>query len=300
MNPSAPLLFATLFVVAAVLAGPVLAIDFALRRCRASDERLPVIAPLVGLGLLGYAAFFAVFLAPVFGRIFAITVAVAAWGFVGRQRWLGRTRFRRAGIALPALAAAGLALFYLALLYLPRLGHVYQDQASFRFVHPLPMDAVLPEIFGDRLYDGGTVRPFLGDWLSSDRPPLQTGLYLLVLPWLRLARLPDGLGYQCLGTLAQLFWVPAVWLLARAFGQSRFRAIGCILVVAIVGFFVENSIFVWPKLLAGGYVMFTGLLLLDTSQPRTTKVMLLAAVSAALAWLAHGGAAFSLLALVPL
>ncbi|WP_225852883.1 hypothetical protein, partial [Haemophilus parainfluenzae] len=43
----------------------------------------------------------------------------------------------------------------------------------------LPPDNILPYLFAERLYHGIDPRPLLGEWQSSDRPPLQAGLLLL-------------------------------------------------------------------------------------------------------------------------
>ena len=278
---------------------PVAAIFLWLRRRNEPNERCLIIAPLVGLGLLGYVAFFSFVFSPSFGRLFSYVsiISTATYVFfVTRRSWL---HFHAGGLKyLPALAFS-LGLFYLGILYLPAFHQPYFDQSSLRFIPGLPFDPVIPAVLGDRLFAGEPVRPFMLDWLSSDRPPLQTGLYLFVLPWLKLLSLPEGLGYQCVGTFCQLFWVPATWLMMCALCRERRVAAAGVLILAITGFFLLNSVYVWPKLLAGSYVLFAGLLLIDAN-PHRPRFALLAGLAAALGWLAHGGVAFSLIALVPI
>lgn len=49
-----------------------------------------------------------------------------------------------------------------------------------RFSHDLPPDNILPLAFANALRTGHVASPFFGDWLSSDRPPLQVGFCLLL------------------------------------------------------------------------------------------------------------------------
>ena len=56
----------------------------------------------------------------------------------------------------------------------------------------------------------------VGNWLSSDRPPLQTGFALLLWPlWHAGGR---QLGYQLLATGLEACWLPALWVLLRVRG----------------------------------------------------------------------------------
>jgi len=55
------------------------------------------------------------------------------------------------------------------------------DIASRRFINNLAVDNELPQMFADRLIHGEDPRHLaFGWWLSSDRPPLQTGTDLLI------------------------------------------------------------------------------------------------------------------------
>jgi hypothetical protein len=293
------LLLVTWIFVFALIALPVSAAHGWLVRRGWDDERVLLTAPLIFAGVMGYVVFWAYFLHPVFGRVVSFSLMLGLLVLWVRSK----PRFVRAipcrGLALPALLGFAVGLFYLALLYLPELGQDAEWQSSFRFLYPFPIDANLPKMLGDRLYDGEPLKPFLPEagWLSSDRPPLQVGLYLFVRPWLEWVHLPVGLGYECLGTLAQLFWLPGAWLLCDRLGLGRRRSAVAILVIAASGFLLFNSTFVWPKLLAGGFVLMAAVLLLDRSAPRSAPIVGLAAAAIALGWLAHGAAAFSVVML---
>ena len=293
------LLFAT-WVLVFVLSGiPAVAAHGWLRRRGVQDERMLVAGPLIFTGIAGYVAFFAFFLNPAAGQFYSFSTIVGLGAYAA---WPPRTRLLAGsaeGLALPVLLVFAVGLFYLALLYLPDLARKPEWQSQVRFLYEFPIDANLPKMLGDRLYAGESPRPFLPEvgWLSSDRPPLQAGLYLLIRPWIELFRLPAGLGYQCVGTLAQLFWLPGAWLIGRFMGLGRFRTAVSLLLLAASGFALFNSTYVWPKLLAGGYVLIAAALLLDRSAARSASLAGLAAAAAALGWLAHGAAAFSLVTL---
>lgn len=183
MSPSAPLLFGTWLLVWAILLGPLLAVDLWLQRRAVADERWRVVLPMVVVGLLAYAACIAFYLHPTLGRIVVVAAVCSTWVDVVRRLRRGEFPNPGGGLIVPLCGAAAIGLAYLVLLYLPQLDQSYVMQSAARFVHQLPPDPDLPELFGNRLYTGQPIRPFASDWLSSDRPPLQTGFYLLVLPW---------------------------------------------------------------------------------------------------------------------
>jgi len=285
--------------VMALFALPACAADRWLARRGVTDERVRLAAPLALAGVLGYVAFYVYFLQPELGRAFAVAVPVASAAYLVRSRRDPRPACVPSDLRLLALLGFGIGLFYLALLYLPDLSRPPEAQSQVRFLYEFPMDSNLPLLLGDRLYAGESPKPFLPEagWLSSDRPPLQAGLYLLVRPWLTVFDQAPGLGYQCVGTLAQLCWLPALWLVGRRLELDRARLMTLLGLAAASGLLLFNSTYVWPKLLAGGYVLLAATLWLDRSAPRPPALVALAATCAALGWLAHGAAAFSLLPL---
>ncbi|HND62844.1 MAG TPA: hypothetical protein PLB90_15295, partial [Opitutaceae bacterium] len=284
-------LLLTWLAVFAVLAAPVAAADRWLGRRGVTDLRLRLAGPLVVAGLVGVVTFFAYFLHPWLGRAVAVALPLAGAIYAWRRPERTDPDLRAA-----ALLVAGVGLFQLALLYLPDLHRDPEWQSQVRFLYEFPIDANLPKMLGDRLYDGVPPKPFLPEagWLSSDRPPLQAGLYLVVRPWGDVLGLPAGLIYQCVGTLAQLCWLPALWLLGRRLGFSVGRSTALVLFAAATGLILFNGTYVWPKLLAAGYATLAAVLLLDRSAPRTSAVIALAGVCAGLAWLGHGAVAFTL------
>ena len=263
MNPSALLLlitFSAVFVVFALFGAAALRLS---PSRLSGDEISAIVVPLVAIGLAGNAAFYVFLFSPLLGKLFATAALAGCFFVIVRPRRTSAPSWP-ADIATAAMLMAAFGLIYLGALFAPQFGQPYADQSAVRFTHRLPFDSVIPAFIGNRLFAGQSLRPFVGDWLSSDRPPLQAGIYLLVLPWMKMLGLPIGLGYQCAGTILQIFWLPAAWVLCRAFGLSRMAAALVICVVGSTGFFLLNSVFVWPKLLAAAYAVSSGVLLLDS------------------------------------
>jgi hypothetical protein len=262
---------------------------------------LTVILAMAINALIGYATFWVYLLNANLGTglsvcILLATVVGIAWG---RQRKM-HLFLATPDLAWPLLLMLLVGLGYTAILYTINLGVVPEMVAQVRFFDGFPPDNVLPKLFADRLYDGKDPRPLLGEWLSSDRPPLQTGIMLVQRPlsFLSGAR---GLHYQILSTIAQCSWVATMWALCRRLTFSGWQ-IALTLAFSIgSGFFFFNSVYVWPKLLAAAFVVlaFTLLLssVLESRRPSTLECGL-AAGSAALGMLSHGGVVFTLPAIV--
>ncbi len=81
-------------------------------------------------------------------------------------------------------------------------------------------------------------------------------------------------------------------------GRDRLTAFGCALLAGSTGFVLHNSLFVWPKLIAGAYCCFAALPVLAPHRPLNPLFATAVGASAALGWLSHGSIAFSLLALL--
>jgi hypothetical protein len=267
-------------------------------RKRALAAPLSLIAAVVVSAALGYIAFWVYFVNKGAGQTFSWVVLAASLVLL----FPGLRQKRTVGLlcsdfVTPLAYALLLGLFYLSLLYLflnPLKAGV--DVANVRFFpETRPGDNLIPFIFAQRIYDRAPIRPFCcGDWLSSDRPPLQAGIFLLQRP-LRVAG-NTGLQYQILGTMLQCFWVCGVWVLLRVLGASERRTAQALGLLAFAGFLFYNSVYVWPKLLAATFVLFViaivGRAALE-HRPLGRLELFLAAASFALALLAHPGSIFT-------
>lgn len=165
-------------------------------------------------------------------------------------------------------------------------GHEWDEPAKRWF--PLAMDGWLPLMFGDMLADGHLVSPMAGDWLSSDRPPLQAGLYLMIRELLPGSR---GLLYQGIATWAQTLVLVPLGCLLTLISDRRSRAIA-LFTLCLSALVLLNTLMVWPKLLSAAFCLIYYMALFPGRATPTRWGQ--AGVAAALALLSHGGALFFL------
>ena len=258
-------------------------------------------APLVaagGVAACGQAAFWLFFAHATAGKLFSVSVLTL--GALGATRRGTPDDQPSADALIAARLLVAIGLLYLALLHLMPSSREFYDLAANRFREGLPGDNTLPHYLGDFLHNGAPLRQPGADWLSSDRPPLQTG-------WLMLTRSVDSvLGLEpraAGGTTAvwlQSLWVFGIHGLLRSLGLARARAAAWLGLLAITGFFAQNTVFTWPKLSAAAFACGAFALWMWPRGARPTPAEYgLGAMLAGLAWLSHGGVAFSLLTLAP-
>jgi hypothetical protein len=171
---------------------------------------------------------------------------------------------------------------------------------STRFSHQLPGDSLIPKYFAEWFYAHGHhgPPPPFGDWLSSDRPPLQIGYVLAERPF---GWDGPGLHYQVVGLVVQQLWVLGLWALLCA---ARLRPLtrGLVALAAILSdVALVHSFFPWPKLIAAAFLLAALALLFCEEWPRLQRQVgggALFSALCALAMLAHGSSAFVVLPLV--
>lgn len=250
---------------------------------------------LVNSGI-GYGAFWLYCLNPLVG----LGSSLVWMGVSGVLTWTWRRQLwqwlRSWDIWFPVGLVAVVGLFYLAILYISNPGTAITALAQNRFLLGMPPDNILPKLFAGSLYQGNPPSPLFSHWLSSDRPPLQTGIVLLHRPllfWTNFDR-----SYQSLSTILQCAWIPALWALMRASHFSS-RQLAVVLTCCIgSGFFLFNSLFVWPKLLAGSFLLVALALLVSIREAQRRPTIAETATmagAAGLALLSHGSAIFTLL-----
>ncbi|MES2693427.1 MAG: hypothetical protein V4773_08140 [Verrucomicrobiota bacterium] len=259
--------------------------------------------PLAATALVAFAAylaFWAFFAHVLLGKVFTYALLLGAIVVLIRIRKTPQAA--ESSRAFRDIARLGLVVsfFYLALLHLFPSSLDFYSLAANRFRHTLPSDNYLPYANTTRLMAGESMRdpPLGGSWLSSDRPPLQSGWQLLTLPVSSALSLDPVVASGTSSIWFQLAWIPAVYGLLHALGLSAVRSVGWIAALAFTGFFLQNSVFTWPKLSAAAFACGAFALWVFPRE-RTLRSMLAGAALAALAWLSHGGVAFSFLALFP-
>lgn len=248
----------------------------------------------------GYAVFWAYFLNALAGVILSWLLLAAAALVVFRPA-IGpdpAETSREASTVLTLFVAIG--ALHLGFLHLFPSSHDFYTLAANRYREAMPGDNVLSQVLAERLFASESPRNPADEWQSSDRPPLQSGWQLLTWSAHKVLRLDRRLASGVSAMWFQLLWVAGAYGLLRTFRLPPRRAAGWVAAFALAGFFVQNTVYTWPKLSAGAFACATfALLLLPPRGAASRTTGLWAGVFAALAWLSHGGVAFSFLALVP-
>lgn len=299
MSANAELLWMLLAHLALTALPAALGAFLAMRRGLRSVPLLLGIA-LAASGATAMLAFWAYYADPTIGQATAFLIVLGSIQGIALCR---PDRLDRALLRELALPAALWALGSAFVLYLGFL-HGGSDQplamATNRFSHQLPTDNEIPFFFADWYFDHGHVGtpPPFGDWLSSDRPPLQVGYVLAQRPF---GWDDSGLHYQVLGVVVQQLWIVGMWALLCA-ARLRPSARGLAILAAMVSdIAILHGFFVWPKLIAAAFVLGALAMVLSEDWPRLGRSPFAAVLFAslcALAMLAHGATAFGILPLL--
>ncbi len=276
-----------------------MAVVFAMRRGLRSVPLLLCVA-LAGSGCTAMLTFWAYYADPTLGQTIAFFFVLGSllaiiWCW---REGLDRDILRR--LAIPAIlwALASAFVVYLGFLH-GGISHPLPTSGS-RFSGPLPYDNVIPRFFANWFYRHGHsgTPPLIGDWLASDRPPLQIGYVLVQRPfgWDR-----AGLHYEVLGVVLQQLWIVGAWALLCA---SRIRPLarGLAIFAALVSdIALVHGFFVWPKLIAAAFLLGALAMVVSADWSRLRATPWAAALFAALcglALLAHGSSAFFIIPLL--
>lgn len=169
----------------------------------------------------------------------------------------------------------------------------FQSISAHRW-HHLPVDNWIPMIFADAVLNGHVPSPLFGSWLSSDRPPLQTGFFLIFSNFStgHLAYLVSSVGLQ-------LLVIIFITMLLMRYVKYEGFILGVIILVFFNGFTFVNALYVWPKLISALYqgIAFYYLYQIYLNKNASKYHYILFGISSSLAFLSHGGSVFYLLAL---
>jgi len=208
---------------------------------------------------LGYVCFYVYFFSRPGGRFFSLAIAIVSLVLLVlafRRGAMLRTMARQ--VAEPFALTAATAACYLcfAFLFVSPAG-AGAEHINVRFFSViLPGDNIIPRIFADKIYNREPLHPFCcGDWLSSDRPPLQTGIFLLErrARWIKNA----DFEYELLGTALQCLWIAGVWAFLSSLGTAPEKRRWAILFLIFSGPVFFNCVYPWPKFLAATFILFT-------------------------------------------
>jgi hypothetical protein len=275
----------------------------ALFAIRCGTRSLPV---LIGIalavsGTFATLSFWAYYADPSIGRVWGFLGLFGSLEVAGWSWWTGDLDRR----VLRKLRTP-LLLWLLGSVFIAFLGFLHggTDQAvsmsATRFTGQLPTDNDIPRFFAEWFAaHGHHGRPpiYPGEWLMSDRPPLQVGY---VLSQRAFGNSAGDLHYQLLGIVIQQLWIPAMWAVlwaARLRPSTRSLAMFAAMVsdVAIV-----HGFFVWPKLLAASFLLAATALVFAPEWARwrrDPRIGFLLGCLLALALLAHGSSVFGVVPL---
>lgn len=268
----------------------------------AAGVRRPSLLLCIGLaasGLVAITSFWAFYASLLVGKTYMYLVPFGSLLAIVACRRGGRIER-----ALLRELATPLALWALGSVFLTYLGFLHGDggdplgMAALRFSGgQLPPDNVIPGWFADWFFHHshhGTPTRFPGEWLFSDRPPLQVG-YLLAehgFGWSH-----DGIREQVIGTIVQQLWILGLWALLLAARVGR-RARALVVVALMLSDLVlVHGFYVWPKLLPAAFLLAAGALFLGPGWGelrRDRRVGLLFGALVSLALLGHGASVFGL------
>lgn len=256
---------------------------------------------LAASGIVAMLAFWAYYAAPSIGRSFSYLVPLASLVLVAdclRGGRLDRQLLRNLATPLALWALGSTFLVFLGFLH-GGTGEPLQMAAT-RFSSQLPPDNIIPGYFADWFFEHGHHGPppvFPGEWLSSDRPPLQIGYVLSQrgFPWDT-----TGLHTQVLGVVLQQLWIVGLWALLLAAGVGRVARGLAIVAVLVSGVTIVHGFYIWPKLLPAAFLLAAAALLatpLWAGLRRDVRAAVLVAALLGLALLGHGASVFGVIPL---
>jgi hypothetical protein len=202
-----------------------------------------------------------------------------------------RQTLRYADSWAPFFVTGAAAFAYLALLCvaIPGTGSVLSSVNAWLGT---PIDNFLPHLLASHIATHAPPKPFSGDWLSSDRPPLQAGfdlLYAAVTPFAN----DSEPRYEALSVLLQASSIGLLYTLCRLSGCRGLRSAGIALIVWFSGFFFVNTLFVWPKLVAAAYLAVAVSVFLSPGELTWRRAVLIG-ISVALGFLSHSAVVFAM------
>jgi hypothetical protein len=274
---------------------------FAVRRGVRAVPVLLAIA-LVASGAVGMLAFWSFFGDRLLGEAFSYfvllgSILLIAWSVYGGN--LDRALLRRLGVPL--------ALWALGSAFLLFLGFAHGGTSTplvtsaTRFSGALPSDNAIPSFFTEWFFHHGHHGPppvYPGEWLASDRPPLQVGYMLSQHPF---GWSGTQLDYQVLGVVLQQLWIVGLWALLVAARLGRLTRGLTMIVVLVSDLAIVNGFYVWPKLLPAAMLLAAAALVMTPLWARLRGSYWAAGLIAALcglAMLGHGSSIFGIIPLV--
>jgi hypothetical protein len=267
------------------------------------ERRIPIllVVALAASGAEGLLAFWIYYGSHTLGQTWSFLLAFGsalATGWILFDGKVPRDVLRRLSVPL--------GLWMLGSTFLIFLGFIHGGSgaslgtAATRFEQQLASDNDIPLFFAEWFYahgHHGTPAVFPGEWLASDRPPLQVGYLLSQQPFHFNG---DELNYQVLAVCLQQLWIIGLWALLLAARVGRVTKALAMITVLVSDLAIVNGFFVWPKLLPAAMLLGAAALILTPLWDDVRRKLWAGPLIALLFGLAMMGHGSSIFAVVPL
>jgi hypothetical protein len=278
----------------------VAAVLLAMRRGLKSVPLLIGVA-LIASGAVSYAAFWAYFGDQALGTAWDFLVLVAsllAVGYCWHQAGLDREVLNKLRTPLLLWIFGSAFVLFFGFLHGGNANAI--TTAAYRFSGELPSDNDIPRYFAEWFATHGHQTPptYPGEWLTSDRPPLQIGYVLAQRGFFNTAQ---GLHYQILCAIENALWIPALWAVLVAVPLRRLTRSLAMLVAMVSDIALVHGFFVWPKLIAAAFLLAALAIILSPEWQRDRRDLCVAGMIGgllALSMLSHGSSIFGVIPLV--
>jgi len=244
---------------------------------------------LVLTAMIGYFLFYVYFLSSFLGKFLSLSIYLGCASLILRELLVKSNSFF-IYLKNPHLWKPIFLLFLVVAVYLSIM-HLVDLPINSRLLWKMPGDNIIPTIIAKSFFDGNPVTEVGATWLISDRPPLQAGLLLIGMPFWNFYDF-----FPFLGMIYQCFWLLGIWILAETLNLDKNATAFLFCFLIFSGFFLFNSTFTWPKLLAASYmtISFSYLIKLLREGEGKRYFLFMILLTLSLAYLSHGGIAFNL------
>lgn len=220
------------------------------------------------------------------GNLFRVLCAAAVlWACVQ----VVRRKLYSAEMLVPVGLMAGTSALLCALIYL-RTNPDDMLRSVATIWRPMPIDNEIPFRFAMGLWNGKIDIPLIPGWHASDRPPLQSSLFLLLQAGVK----PNAIRYEVCSIVLQMTAIPALWAVLRTVRVGQWASVAIAVIAFLTPMSIMNGVFVWPKLIAVTFLCCAAVALLsDLHSRRPVATAAIVGASLALAFLCHGTSAFT-------
>ena len=158
----------------------------------------------------------------------------------------------------------------------------------------LPIDNIISATLAGATFSDTYASPLIGDWLGSDRPPLQSGLIILSSIATTRLNFDWDLSSFSASIVANSIWVLGALAFASALNLKRYLRYASILPVVFSGYIILNTTFTWPKSLAAAFLLASiGIIFTNQNKPYALLRDLSVGLLLGFACLSHGSSFFA-------